>query len=85
MPTNTDYKIHCGKEMIAQANSALVAGKIIDALWGYRREGTLRVKYGGRVVFNSDKADGDPRSTDHIIKAAIAKNIRDYQIAHNRR
>ena len=82
MPTNTDFKIYCGKEMVAQASSALIAGKIIDALWCHTREGVLRVKYGGRVVFNSNKANGDPRSNDHIIKANIAKNIRDYQIAH---
>lgn len=77
MPTNTDYKIYCNSEMIAQTSTALLAQILIEGAWALARNYKITVKYAGWVVFNSRKADGDPRSIEHIIKGTIAKHMRE--------
>ena len=78
---STDYKIYLGKTMIAQAQTAHIAGQIVEKLWSMRcKKSSLTVKLGGRVVYNSKRDD-----PSHEIGVQIKKAQWSHQLERRER
>ncbi len=77
MSYSLDFTIKHGKERIATTATALLADKLINAVWSLAKTKTIRVYYGGRVVWNSARGQST-LPIEVIIKQKIVEHKREY-------